>query len=895
MSDTRAKGIVATSFIGGVLVAIAIFAPRAWEPIPEPFFGLEEPVPVAAPLPSQSTGPRPSAPTDETPVGDLASLAAAMPAVVKPGPPPERLALVPGDASRFGDPARRSVAQAAPPRPVGQSTASPESARQAASPPAPPPTRVSMDPPPAAPDSLRSLVTRVQMRRLTAEEPLPSAPVPPADPATAQQPARIASPAPTESLGAAPLPGAAWTDPDSVNWADAVAPSAAKPQGRGTGAGSGGRLIDRLRHGERIAVRTRRSDDPLEERLASIQQMPDVRRPGSGWPHPAKLMAELRQAALSPDGTSEHPEVTAWSEAALASLGEVLATLGPRDASSAAALIRLGEAVHAGMEAADRIGEGSASSEVRRAALAVSRRVAVWRSAAAMLADPTPEMVAAASAVKPVREPQLVARAEADVVRLLDVLERYEVSSATADAAAIRETTRMIEAVTLPGAAAVARAVADHYLAPNVRIAVHQQFVERLMPEQEVKTGPVNEVIAGRQVRGTRTVTRTTVVRFIPDHDEIAMHLEVQGDIASRSVTDAGVVSLASRGTSSFVVRKPITVSAQGLLFGPATGTASNSSQLAGIQTSFDSVPVMRSFVRQIARSQHDGSLPDVNREVINKIVAQACRETDEQAEPKFVEVAERVRTKAWAPLASLGLEPTPVSLESTSSVATMRLRLAAGGQIAAHTPRPRAPTDTQMSMQLHESAVNNAIERMELAGERFSLESLARHVCERLGSEPRVPDDLPEGVEVTFAATDPIRVTCHDGLIQVRVALEAIESGRRNWYDVVVQVAYRPAIAGPQVFLERDGPVRISGPGHQGRMEIALRTIFSKIFPKERPIPVVPERIVRHPRLDGMRAVQAVSQDGWFALALATREPPATVAAPQPATQEARRPTIFR
>jgi hypothetical protein len=360
-------------------------------------------------------------------------------------------------------------------------------------------------------------------------------------------------------------------------------------------------------------------------------------------------------------------------------------------------------------------------------------------------------------------------------------------------------------------------------------------------------------------------------------------------------VTDAGVVSLASRGTSSFVVRKPITVSAQGLLFGPATGTASNSSQLAGIQTSFDSVPVMRSFVRQIARSQHDGSLPDVNREVINKIVAQACRETDEQAEPKFVEVAERVRTKAWAPLASLGLEPTPVSLESTSSVATMRLRLAAGGQIAAHTPRPRAPADTQMSMQLHESAVNNALERMDLAGERFSLESLSRHVCQRLGSEPRVPDDLPEGVEVTFADTDPIRVTCHDGLIQVRVALEAIESGRRNWYDVVVQVAYRPAIAGPQVFLERDGPVRISGPGHQGRMEIALRTIFSKIFPKERPIPVVPERIVHHPRLDGMRAVQAVSQDGWFALALATREPPATVAAPQPATQEARRPTIFR
>jgi hypothetical protein len=886
MSDKRAQGIVATSFLGGVLVAVAIFAPQAWEPVPEPFFGLEEPVSVATPLPSQPTGTRVSAAGEAVAVGDLASLAAAMPAVVKPGPPPERLALAPTESSSLvGEQARRAVAQAAPPRPATPTA----------------PIEPSAATPPPAPDSLKSLVTRVQVRRLVAEESLPVAIDRPTTPrADSEMPRvlpRVAGPAPAEPLGAAPLPGAAWTDPDSVNWADAGAPPPRSP-GRGATVGSaasGGRLLDRLRQGERVVGRSRRSDDPLEDRLASIQQMPDIRRAGSSWPHPAKLLAELRQAAVSGDGTALPADAAAWSEGALTALGDVLATLGPRDGAAAMPLIRLGEAVHVGMEVADRIGEGGASSQVRRAALAVSRRVAVWRAAAAMLADAAVEEVAARPVVKPVREPALVARAEADVVRLLDLLERYEATSATIDAAAIRDVAQAVEAITLPGAVAVGRAVSEHYLAPNVRIAVHQQFVEKLMPEQQVQSGPVNEVIAGRPVRGTRTVTRTTTVKFIPDHDEIAMHLEVQGDIASRSVTDAGIVSLSSRGTSSFVVRKPITVSGQGLLFGPATGTASNNSQLAGIQTSFDSVPVMRSFVRQIARSQHDGSMPDVNREVINKIVAQACRETDDQAEPQFVEVAERVRKKVWVPLVALGLEPTPVALESTSSVATLRLRLAADEQIAAHTPRPRAPAESQMSMQLHESAANNAVARMGLAGERFTLEDLSRHVCERLGSETRVPDDLPEGVSVTFAENDPIRVTCHDGLIQVRVALEAIESGRRDWYDVVAQVAYRPAVAGPQVFLERDGPVRISGPGHQGRMEIALRTIFGKIFPKDRPIPVVPERIVSHPKLEGMRAVQAVSQDGWFALALATREPPATVATPSPSTQEARRPTIFR
>ena len=101
--------------------------------------------------------------------------------------------------------------------------------------------------------------------------------------------------------------------------------------------------------------------------------------------------------------------------------------------------------------------------------------------------------------------------------------------------------------------------------------------------------------------------------------------------------------------------------------------------------------------------------------------------------------------------------------------------------------------------------------------------------------------------------------------------------------------------MSGSQVFLERDGPIRIGGPGHQGRLELGLRTIFGKIFPKEKPIPIVPDRIVTNPRLDGTRVVQAVSHDGWFALALATREPPATVSTPRENTQEAARSKLFR
>jgi hypothetical protein len=439
-------------------------------------------------------------------------------------------------------------------------------------------------------------------------------------------------------------------------------------------------------------------------------------------------------------------------------------------------------------------------------------------------------------------------------------------------------------------ARAIARSVGDHYLAPNVRIAVHRQFLEKMLPETTVDSGPVNDVVMGRKVHGTHTVARSTKVHFIPDADEICFDVEVHGDVSSRTVTESGPVSIASRGASTFTVRKPIKLSSQGLLFGDATGVASNRVQLDAIQTSFDSVPVMRSLVRNIAKNQHDENLPEANREVIEKIVSRACREVDEQSEPKFTAIAERIREKVWSPMERLGLEPTAVAMETTAAVATLRLRLAANGQLAAHTPRPRAPSDSQLSAQIHDSSVNNACEQFGIAGRRLTLEELLRLVCERLGLDPTVPEDLPEGVAVTFARSQPLRIECRDGLVHVRVALDALESGRRNWHDIVVRVSYRPTSSGPQILLEREGALQLGGPSHQGRMEIALRTIFGKIFPKERPIPLLPKAVAANPRIADLQAVQTVSSDGWLAIALAKREP-----APAATAAETQRKRLFR
>jgi hypothetical protein len=605
-------------------------------------------------------------------------------------------------------------------------------------------------------------------------------------------------------------------------------------------------LLERLRSELRVADRGSVDDESPA----------DAPSGDTAWPDPTRLREQLARL------TTAAADVGSWATATLAHMDTVRDTAGPADPGAAAALLALGDDVEAGMALADSLGDPALASDVRRAALAVGRRVAVWRAAAAACAAP-------AAAGANVSAALVTAATAPMMVRLLEALERFESAPAAAAAARVHEALDSLGAAE-PPTGGVARAVGDHYLAPNLRIAVHQAFVERLLPEGAQRSGPIREFVLGRPVRGTQRVQQSTGVRFVPDPDEIRMELLVDGVVSSRSVTESGPVALHSRATGRFTIRKPMTVSTHGLAFGQAVGSASNRSRLADIRTDFDSLPIMGSLMRSIARNQHDDHYAEATREVNDKIVTRACREIDAATEPRFRDVAERVRTRAWEPLVRLGLEPTAVGLETTADMAAARVRLATARQLAAHTPRPRAPADALFSVQVHESSVNNACECFGFSGRRLTVEEVVRVVCDRLALPARIPDDLPATVQVAFAAEEPLRIECRDGLVHVRMALDAIESDRRAWYDIVAQVAYRPVIAGPQVLLEREGPVRLSGAGQQGRMELALRTIFGKLFPKERPVPLLPERLVDDKRLADMRAVQAVSTDGWLALALA-------------------------
>ncbi|MFM8804357.1 MAG: hypothetical protein ACKOK8_10680 [Planctomycetia bacterium] len=261
MSQKRAGGIFASSFIAGLLLAGAIYAPRAWEPVPGPYFGLDDraattgdtidAMPVDAikeieaahaELSARVQASQPPAPVVQPPAAVVATppemVQAAVPVVQAPAPvvqPSAQVLQTPAPVVHAPVPQPRAqpVVAVPPERVAVVATDSPAAAAALASilppaataAPAPVPSSQPVTPPVAQPsqpteppESLKGLMTRMQ----AAQPAVQPAPQPVTQPATppAGQSLRIAQ-APT------PRPSQSWSQ--ALSQAPAVVPTQQPP------------------------------------------------------------------------------------------------------------------------------------------------------------------------------------------------------------------------------------------------------------------------------------------------------------------------------------------------------------------------------------------------------------------------------------------------------------------------------------------------------------------------------------------------------------------------------------------------------------------------------------------------------------------------------------------
>jgi hypothetical protein len=457
-----------------------------------------------------------------------------------------------------------------------------------------------------------------------------------------------------------------------------------------------------------------------------------------------------------------------------------------------------------------------------------------------------------------------------DLAGLLTHLERYEQTGLTSDAQVLAADFLHLGLAGDEDRRRLAERLETDYRNANLRVAVTQKLLDRLMPEREPEYARVRETVLGQPVSG-RSLTSTEVgVRLLPDPNRVRLALEVTGYVASLTSSTSGPATFYNDSTSKYTARKPLEIDLEGLHLSPAEVEVQSDTQLRKLETEFDGIPLVGGLVKRVARSQHDQKHAAISQELREKIALRAQRRVDSEADARLTEVSQRLQQKLLGPLKTWRLDPTMIGAETTDRRFVMRLRLAGEDQLGGHTPRPQAPSDSLASLQVHESAINNALERLALEGRTFTLPELSRHVASRLNlASPWEIDPAHDDVAVTFARQDAVRVRLHDGRAVLNLSFAELRKPPRHWNDLTVHVCYEPRTSGRSAGLVREGLIRLGGRRISTGEQIALRGIFAKIFSRRRSWQLTPERLVSDPKLADLAVTQFVIEDGWLGLAL--------------------------
>ncbi len=457
--------------------------------------------------------------------------------------------------------------------------------------------------------------------------------------------------------------------------------------------------------------------------------------------------------------------------------------------------------------------------------------------------------------------------------RLLQHLEAFEKSGLPSDARLLARDCQYLSVSSGAAQRELDERVETYFRNGNIRIAVSAELLNRMMPKLETELAPVEDTIQGAAVRGKSLTQNEISVRMYPDPTRVRMALEVNGEVAAVTHSTSGPATFFTDSESSYIARKPLEITLRGIRMWPTEVSVDNNSQVRGVRTDFDRMPLLGSIVRDVSLSKYAERRPAADDEVRQKIAVKAKQRVDREATDQVTQAAKRLHDEVLGPMDSLLLDPLLISAETTDKRFNMRIRLAGPDQLGGHTPRPQAPADSLASLQIHESLLNNVLERLELDGQTFDLAGLNRRLSERIHRfQPKPIDPDQEDVKITFAANDAVHVRCSNGRLQITLAVARLSKGTRSFKDFQVRASYKPVVEGRLIDLTRDGIVQLIAPRMNAFTQTPLRSVFLKIFSDKQPIHLTPESFVKNPRLNGVAVTQFVINDGWIGAALGSQ-----------------------
>ena len=464
---------------------------------------------------------------------------------------------------------------------------------------------------------------------------------------------------------------------------------------------------------------------------------------------------------------------------------------------------------------------------------------------------------------------QDMATHEVDAYRMLALLEIYEGTGSAVAASRLNNEYQNLFWSRDVGDQAVARQIDMHYRNANARIAINQRLLNAFMPKLSPSSEPISESVMGARVSGQSRITNQVQIGLVPDPQNIHLQLETTGHVTSNLSACKKGFTVQNHGNADFRVLKSVRFTPFTVESDLPVSTAQLSQRTVGLSGKHDHIPVLGWLTRKIARQEIAKHEPRSERLMREKIESTATERVEQEVSTQLHDIRQFLNDSVRQPLVSIELEPEIVDMSTTSQQIISRYRLAGRDQLAAHTARPvDRPTDL-VSLQLHQSAINNLIQRMGLDGETFDATSLRTQLESVIGIAT-ASDEIAGDATFRFAKNGGVQVRFHNGEIQIELRLASLQLGRgKTWRNLVIQTTYVPTYYGMRLVLVQKDGIELSGKRLKLGDQIAIRAAFKVVLEPDYSLSIMPRALETRLGSDAIGIDRLSIVDGWFGIAI--------------------------
>lgn len=466
------------------------------------------------------------------------------------------------------------------------------------------------------------------------------------------------------------------------------------------------------------------------------------------------------------------------------------------------------------------------------------------------------------------------------LAELVAALDQYEETHESSASAAARKAFDSVRASSPDGGETISKALRNHYFNYNMRIVASESFMSKFFGQSRDDTGPVRDFILGADVYGTQTTHTVVSIDLIPSSKNAQFDIVARGNVVANTqgVTDQATVS--TYGTHTFTTAKRISFDGVHLATQPARISVSAHNQTTGADThmglfsgignriAVNTAEGMRGESEAIAASRlQDRVLPEFNAEIDKAFGPKGT------ANPKYAKSLDALR--------ELNLYPDAYSWSTTDTELKGSTRLMAATELGGNDPNPALFLGRGLTVLIHESLMNNAADRLELAGKTMTEEELnaklEANFSKLLDKEVKIKkDDKPAAEEDTgpktlvFDKSDPLRVQIADGQVIMTLRAGFKQEGKEDIPTQIVTVPMSFSVNTKFIVIE-PGSVSVASaePAEDKGKQFASAGVIKKkietAFPRKEVDRVSYVPVEKRKVLMAVTRIRAL--DGWLSI----------------------------